>query len=102
MQTRLDFRLVPVPDRLDEQIAEPLLTEELAEDVENAATEGLPLQLNFFKEAFVNVSFACLFRQQIPEMAYFSLPNAVYPSETLFQPIRIPGQIVVDHQVRAL
>ena len=35
-------------------------------------------------------------------MAYFGLPNTVNAAEPLFKPVRIPGQIIVDHQMRAL
>jgi hypothetical protein len=102
MQAGLDLGLVTVPDRLNEQIAEPLLAEELAEDVEDTSTERLPLQLDLFQEALVYVTFSRLFRQQIPEMAYFGLADAVNAPEPLFQPVRVPRQVIIDHQVRPL
>ena len=43
MQPGFDLRPVTVPYRFDEQVAEPLVPEELAEDVENAAAERLTL-----------------------------------------------------------
>ena len=43
MQAGLDVGLVTVPDRLNEQVAEPLLTEELAQDVEDPSTQCLSL-----------------------------------------------------------
>ena len=92
MQAGLDLRPVTVPNSLDEQVAEPLLAEELAQDVEDSTTECLPFQLDLFQEALVHVALACLFRQQIPEMAYFGLPDAVNAAEPLFQTVRVPGQ----------
>ena len=35
-------------------------------------------------------------------MADFGLSDAVNTAEALLQPVRIPGQIVVDHQMRTL
>ena len=102
MEAGLDLGPVAVPDRLDEQVAEPLLAEELAQDVEDPTTKGLPLQLDLFEEALVYVALARLFRQQIPEMAYFGLPDAVDAAEPLFEAVRVPGQVIVDHQMRAL
>ena len=102
MQAGLDLGPVTVPDRLDEQVAEPLLAEQLAQNVEDASAKGLPLQLDLFEEALVHVALARLFRQQVPEMADLGLPDAVNAPEPLFQTVWIPGQVVVDHQMRAL
>ena len=35
-------------------------------------------------------------------MAHFGLPDAVNAPEPLFQTVRVPGQVIVDHQMRAL
>src|ERR1019366_7585611 len=102
VEAGLDLGPVTVPDRLDEQVAEPLLAEELAEHIENSTTKGLPLQLNLFEKALVYVALACLFRQKVPEMAYFGLPDAVDAAEPLFDAVRIPGQVIVDHEMRTL
>ena len=34
-------------------------------------------------------------------MADLSLPNAVNSSESLLQPVWIPGKVIVDHKMRA-
>ncbi len=46
--------------------------------------------------------FQCLLRHQIPEMTHLALPDAMDAPETLFEPVRIPRQVVIDHEVRAL
>mgnify|MGYP000550278102 CR=1 FL=1 len=35
-------------------------------------------------------------------MAHLGLTDSVDTSETLFQPVRVPWKIVIDHEVRAL
>ena len=35
-------------------------------------------------------------------MAYLNLPNTVDSPETLLQSVRVPGQIVIDHEVGVL
>jgi hypothetical protein len=37
-----------------------------------------------------------------PQAAYLELADAVDPAEALFESVRVPGQVVVDHQVRPL
>jgi hypothetical protein len=102
VEAGLDLGPVAVPDRLDEQVAKPLLPEKLAQDIEDTAAQCLPLQLDLLQEALVYVALARLFRQQVPEVANFGLPNAVNAAEPLFLTVRVPGQVIVDHQVRAL
>ncbi len=46
-----DLGLVAVADRLDEQLAQRLVAEELAQDVEDAAAEGLALLFELLEQA---------------------------------------------------
>ena len=39
---------------------------------------------------------------QVPEVADLALTNAVNTAESLFDAIRVPGQVVVDHEVGTL
>ena len=48
------------------------------------------------------VSFAGFFGYDIPKVADFGLADAVNSAETLFEPVWVPRQIVVHHQVSAL
>ena len=50
----------------------------------------------------VNVAFACFLGDKIPQVTDFDLTNAVDTTESLLEPIGIPRQVVIDHQVRAL
>ena len=54
------------------------------------------------KSSKVNVTLAGLVRYQIPQMTDLRLADPVDTTEALLQPIRVPGQVVVDHQVGAL
>ena len=65
-------------------------------------TKRLSFLLDLFEQALIHVAFACLLGQQVPEMADFGLADAVDAPEPLFQAIWIPGQVVVDHQMRPL
>ena len=49
VQAGLYFRLIAVPDRFDQQVAKPLFTEKLTQDVEYAATKGFAFQLYLFE-----------------------------------------------------
>src|SRR5690606_27331256 len=97
------FGLVTVADRLDHELAQRLAFElELAEHVEDLATQRLPGFLELFEQAAVNVAFARFFRDEVPQVADLGLADAVDAAEALLQAVRVPRQVVVDHQVRAL
>ena len=55
-----------------------------------------------FEQPAIDVAFARLLGDQIPEMADFRLADAVNASEALLEPVRVPGQVVIHHQVGAL
>ena len=95
--------LLAVADGFDQQFAQRAAFElKLAEHVEHLSAEGLPLLLQLFEEAPVDIAFAGFVRHQIPEVADFGLADAVNAPEPLFQPVRVPRQVVIDHQMRAL
>ena len=48
------------------------------------------------------VAFARLVGHQIPQMADFGLSDAVDAAEPLLKAVRVPGEVVVDHQVGSL
>ena len=50
----------------------------------------------------VDLAFARVLGHEIPQVADFGLADAVDAAEPLLQAVRIPGQVVVDHQVSAL
>ena len=98
-----NLRLLPVANRLDHEFAQrPPLEVKLAEHVEYLTAERLPRLLQLLEELAVDVALACFVRDQVPEVTHLGLADAVDPSEPLLQAVRVPGQVVVHHQVRAL
>ena len=58
--------------------------------------------VQLFEQRAVDVAFAGLLGDQVPEVADLGLADAVDAPEALLEPVGIPGQVVVDHQVGAL
>ena len=97
------LRLLPVANRLDHELAQwPPFELELAEHVEHLPAEGLPRLLQLFEELSVDVALARFVRDQVPEVTHLGLADAVDAPEALLQAVRVPGQVVVHHQVGAL
>ena len=97
-----DFGLVAVADGLEEQVLEADPLKNFAKDVEDAAVEGVALDPKFFKKPKIDITFAGLLGDKVPEVADLLLADAVDAAEALFEPVRIPRQVVVDHQVGVL
>ena len=103
VQSRAHLGLLAVPDRVDQQLAQrPPLELQLAEHVEDLPAQRLPRLLQLFEQPPVDVSLAGLLRHEVPEMADLGLADPVDAAEPLLQPVGVPGQVVVDHQVRPL
>ena len=101
-QARLDLRLLAVADRVDQQVLQRPLLEQLAEDVVDPAAERLARGLQLLQEAGVDGALAGLVRDQVPQVADLGLADAVDAAEALLEAVRVPGQVVVDHEVGAL
>jgi hypothetical protein len=98
-----DFRLIAVTDCVDQQFPKRAAFElHLAEHVEDLATERIARLSELLQQPAVDVALARLLSHEVPQMASFRLADAMDAAETLLEPIRIPGQIVIDHQVGAL
>jgi len=50
----------------------------------------------------VNVALTSFRGDEVPQVTNLQLAYAVDSTEALFQPVRIPGQVVIDHEVRIL
>src|SRR6185437_8183582 len=74
----------------------------LAENVEDLAAQRLPCQLELLEELLIDVAFSGLLRDKVPEVTDLRLTNAMDAAEALLEPIGIPWQVVVHHQVRTL
>jgi hypothetical protein len=103
LEAGADVGAVAVADGFDEQVAQRLAVElELAEDVEDLPAEGVAGGFELLEQAVVDVAFAGLVGDEVPEVADLGLADAVDAAEALLEPVGVPRQVVVDHQVRAL
>ena len=100
----LGFGAVAVSDRLDQQVSQGALLEgvSVAEDVEQASVVGDRHLVDLREQPSEDVAFAGVFRDHVPEVADLSLTDAVDTPEALLDTVRVPGQVVVHHQVRTL
>jgi hypothetical protein len=97
------LRLFAVADGFNQQFTQRTPLElQLPENIEDLATQRLSRLLQLLEQRPVDLSLSGAFCDQIPEVAHFSLADAVDATESLLNAIRIPWQVVVDHQVRAL
>ena len=83
------------------RLAEGVALEQFAENVVDLAAKRLARLFQLFKQASIDFAFARVGRTQVPEVTDFSLSNAVDAAEALFNSVRIPGQVIVDHEVCA-
>ena len=103
IEPRAHLRLLAVADGVEQQLAQrPPFELQLAEHVEDLAAERLPGLFQLLEQPPVDVALAGLVGDQVPQMADLGLADAVDAAEALLQAVRVPGQVVVDHQVGAL
>ena len=102
VHARLDFGLLAVADGVQQQFAQRFVGKGFAEDVEDFAFEGGAHGFDFVEEFLEDFAFAGFFGDEIPQVADFGLADAVDAAKTLFDAVRVPGQVVVDHQVGVL
>ena len=100
----LDIGPIPVANRFDEQIAQRALPEGagIPEDVEEIAVVGGRHLGDLGQQPGEHVALASTLGHHIPQVAHLPLADAVDSAESLLDPIRIPRQVIVDHQMRAL
>src|SRR5688500_14885977 len=98
-----DIRAVAIPDGLNQEVSQRAALElKLAGHVENSTAKSLAGLFQLFKQGAVNVSLSGFVRDQIPEMAYLRLSDAMDTAKALLDSVRVPRKVVVHHQVRAL
>ena len=94
---------VAVPDGFEQQVAERCVVEsEPAQHVEDLAAQGLARFVELLQQPAIDRAFARPGGDEIPAVADLGLADAVDAAEALFQAVRVPRQVVVDHQVGAL
>ena len=102
-ESRAHLRLIAVADRLDQEVAQRAPIElKFAEYIEDLATERATCFFQLLEQPAIDVALTSLRRHQIPQEADLLLANAVDTAKTLLDAVRIPRQVVVHHQVRAL
>ena len=102
LHVRLGLRELAVADRVDQQRAQRRLAERRAEHVEHLAAVGLALLLDLQQQPREDLALAGVVGDEVPQAADLALADAVDPAEALLDPVRVPRQVVVDHQVRDL
>ena len=100
--SRPDLGLVAVADRLDQQVAQRRPRKTLAEHVEDLAAERLALLVDLLEQPLEHLALAGVVGDEVPQVADLGLADAVDAAEALLDAVRVPRQVVVDHQVRAL
>ena len=95
--------VVSIPHCLNKQVAEGAIVKcHLAKDVEHLAAKRLTFFLQLLEQALEHEALPCFGCNQIPQMANFRLADTVDTAKPLLQPVRIPRQIIVYHQMRSL
>ena len=95
--------LVSVADGLDEQVPEgPVLKFQFAQDVEDLSAQGFSGFLQFLQQPVIYVSLAGFVGHEIPQVTGAGLADTVDPAEPLLDPVGVPGQVVIDHEVGPL
>jgi len=97
------LRQIAVANSLDHQLAQRAAVElQLAQHIEDLPAERRARFLELFQQAAIDIALAGFLGHEVPQVAHFGLTDAVDAAEALFEAVGVPGQVVVDHQVRAL
>ena len=64
-------------------------------NIKDLSAQCVPLFIQLGKESLKYIAFARLRRDKVPEMADFCLANAVDPTESLLEAVRIPRQVII-------
>ena len=98
----LDLGPLAVADGVHQQVAHPGPLEEASEHVVDPSAQGGAGGLQLLEQPAVDLPLARVLRDEAPQVADLGLADAVDAPEALLQAVRVPGQVVVDHQVGAL
>ena len=83
------------------KVAQRLALEQLAEHVEDLAAERVARLFELFEQPAIDLALSGVGCAEVPEVADLGLADAVNAAEPLLNAVRIPWQVVIDHQVRA-
>ena len=85
-----------------QEVAQRPALEGLAEDVEDLAAVGAALLLDLLQQPLRRPALAGVGGDEVPQAADLGLADAVDAAEPLLDPVGVPRQVVVDHQVGPL
>ena len=104
IQFGLHLGAVPVPYGLDQQVAQGPFLEGVivTEHVEQVSVVRHRHLFDLREQPCENIAFAGVLGHHVPQVTDLALTDAVDTSKALLYPVRIPRQVVVDHQVGAL
>src|SRR5262249_54949197 len=95
------LRPIAIADRIYEKIAQGVAFEQFAKNVVDLAAKRRARLFQFLKEAAIYLAFARIGCAQVPEMTDFRLSDAMDAAEALFNSVRIPRKVVIDHEMCA-
>ena len=101
-QLRLHLGPLAVADGVDEQLPQGLAPERLTEHVEDLIAERPALLLELLEQPLEDLALPGVVGDEVPEVADLLLADAVDAPEPLLDPVGVPWQVVVDHQMRPL
>src|SRR5205814_2082985 len=70
--------------------------------VVDLVAQGAALLIELVEEPLEYFALARVIRHEVPKVTHLSLADPVDSSEALLDAIRVPGKVVVDHEVRPL
>ena len=101
-ETRFDIFPLAILYRLEQQILERHAVEQFTEHVIDAPAQRLARCLQLFKKPGIHLALTRIGGDEIPQMANLGLTDAVDAAEPLFDLVRVPWQVVIDHEVATL
>ena len=87
---------------LDEQIFQGFVFEGFTKNIEDLAAQRLFFDFQLVEQLLKYIAFPGFIGDQIPQMADFGLSNSMNAAKALFQPVGVPGQVVIDHKAGVL
>ena len=103
IQLGAGFRLVAIADCLDDQLTKRTIVKaRFAQNVEYLSAQRGALLLQLLKQPLKDSAFAGFLGDEIPQVANLRLTDSMNAAEALLEAVRIPRQVIVDHEMRTL
>ena len=79
-----------------------ILKGQLAQYIKNLPAQRITLLGELFQQPEIDFAFPRILGNKVPEVAYLGLPDAVNAAKTLLKTVRVPRQVIINHQMRPL